>query len=99
LAHKGTIDKVLIDTCHFKGNYPDSCTIQACTISTQEEADIQSDSIQWKTLLPNAKLQADFEHYFENELIERGPFTHVRLNIFPDGGISRMRLFGHIVNN
>jgi allantoicase len=47
-------------------------------------------------LLPQVKLKADQEHYFEKEIINRGPFTHVRLNIFPDGGVSRLRLFGHL---
>ena len=95
LAHKGTIEKILIDTNHFKGNYPDSCLLEGCHILPKEEAKLQSD-IKWTTILPQTKLNADKEHYFGGEIVAKGPFTHVRLSIFPDGGISRMRLWGTI---
>ncbi|MEO5572147.1 MAG: allantoicase [Bacteroidia bacterium] len=96
LAHKGIVEKILIDTCHFKGNYPDSCLIEGCTISKEEEINLNSDRIKWTTILPQLKLQADFEHYFEKEIVSKNSFTHVRLSIYPDGGVSRMRLFGTI---
>jgi allantoicase len=50
-----------------------------------------------ETLLPQQKLSADHEHEFTSELEELKGITHVRLNIFPDGGVSRLRLFGKIV--
>jgi allantoicase len=84
LATKGTIKKITVDTCHFKGNYPDSCLIEGRTNENDE----------WKIILPQSKLQADYEHYFEKEIVNNGPFTQVRLSIFPDGGISRLRLWG-----
>ncbi len=90
LAHEGTIEKVLVDTCHFKGNYPDSCSIEAFNSRSDEE--VVNDTIQWQTILPANKLSADAEHEFAIE--NKNIFTHVRLNIFPDGGISRLRLFG-----
>jgi allantoicase len=96
LAHKGVIDKILIDTCHFKGNYPDSCLIEGCNISRDEENKLNTDKITWSTILPQAKLSADNEHFFEKEIVSKEPFTHVRLSIFPDGGVSRMRLLGRI---
>ena len=96
LAHEGTIKKILVDTCHFKGNYPDSCTIEGCTISNEEEKNIASGKISWKEILPKQKLRADYEHFFEKEISSKEKFTHVRLNIYPDGGISRLRLFGTI---
>ena len=98
LAHKGVIEKVLIDTCHFKGNYPDSCLIEGCTISIEEEKNLNTDKIKWTTLLPQSKLQADHEHFFEKEITSKDIFSHVRSSIFPDGGVSRMRLFGKINN-
>lgn len=98
LAHKGVVDKVLIDTCHFKGNFPDSCMIEGCIYDVSKEGSITSNDVEWKTLLPQSKLKADHEHSFTNELSDRGPFTHVRLSMFPDGGISRMRLFGKIAD-
>lgn len=96
LAHKGSIDKILVDTCHFKGNYPDSCLIEGCDIAYRDESRLDSDAIHWTTILPQCKLSADHEHFFEEEIKNKGPFTHVRLSIFPDGGVSRMRLWGRI---
>ena len=96
LAHKGVIEKILIDTCHFKGNYPDSCLIEGTTLSRDEENKLNPDKITWTTILPHAKLSADHEHLFEKEIVSKESFTHVRLSIFPDGGISRMRLWGRI---
>ena len=96
LAHKGKIEKILIDTCHFKGNYPDSCLIEGCDIAYKDESKLDSDTTQWTTLLPQSKLSADHEHFFQEEIVNKGPFTHVRLSIFPDGGVSRMRLWGRV---
>ena len=93
LAHKGTVDKIVVDTCHFKGNYPDSCSIECCT-SDNDDAVINNGN--WETLLPQQKLSADNEHEFVKEINAHSGITHVRLNIFPDGGISRLRLFGKI---
>jgi len=96
LAHKGIIEKILADTHHFKGNYPDSCMIEGCNIAIEEENKLNSSTIKWETILPQSKLNADQEHYFEKEIISKDVFTHVRLTIFPDGGVSRLRLWGKI---
>lgn len=96
LAHKGMIEKILVDTCHFKGNYPDSCSIEGCDIAYKDENKLDSNVIEWKTILPQSKLNADHEQFFEDEIKNSGPFTHVRLNIFPDGGVSRLRLWGRV---
>ena len=93
LACPGRIQRVLIDTCHFKGNYPDSFTLEATV--TQRD-DITAEDIEWQPLLPSIKLKAHTEHYFQQEILDSSSaFTHVRLNIFPDGGVSRMRIFGY----
>lgn len=89
LAHKGIVEKIVVDTCHFKGNYPDSCSIEFCVRDNLENAN-------WQSLLPQQKLSADFEHEYTQEINKHEPITHVRLNMFPDGGISRLRLFGKI---
>ena len=93
LAHKGTVDKIIVDTCHFKGNYPDSCSIEFC-VSDTDEAVIKNGD--WQNLLPQQKLSADNEHEFVTAINSHNGITHIRLNIFPDGGISRLRLFGKI---
>ena len=96
LSHKGVIEKILIDTCHFKGNYPDSCLLEGANISLKDETKLQTTEIKWITILPQVKLSADNEHYFVEEISGKVPVTHVRLSIFPDGGVSRMRLWGRI---
>jgi len=97
LAHRGIIEKVVIDTCHFKGNYPDSFLLETCDISLADENKIIDAEGIWTTLIPKTNLSADCEHYYEKELASKTEATHARLNIFPDGGVSRMRLFGKIV--
>lgn len=92
LATTGTVNRVVVDTCHFKGNYPDSCSIESCVADNDD--DVISDKIEWQSLMPQQKLSADHEHEFIKEINQLPGITHVRLNIFPDGGISRLRLFG-----
>jgi len=92
LAHEGRIKKITVDTCHFKGNYPDSCLIEGANTT-----DNDIENANWTTILSQTKLSADKEHFYEKELVSQDVFTHIRLNIFPDGGVSRLRLWGHIV--
>lgn len=94
LGHPGRIEKVEIDTAHFKGNYPDRAELRAALIG--DEYDLGSSSETWPVLLPESKLAMDKRHYFSSELQDIGTVSHVRLNIFPDGGISRVRLVGKI---
>ncbi len=96
LAQQGIIDKLLIDSCHFKGNYPDTFAVDGCNIPIVEEFKFTFGEINWVPLLRQTKLEADHEHYFEKEILIKEPFTHLRLSIFPDGGISRMRAWGRI---
>ncbi|TWW68394.1 allantoicase [Takifugu flavidus] len=98
LGHPGTIHRVEIDTIHFKGNFPDSCQVEVCSLSPDEEVQcIQNrwTSGKWRLLLPPQKLRPHHMHRYD-ELVPSGPVTHVRLTIRPDGGISRFRLFGRI---
>ena len=94
LATPGIIERIVVDTCHFKGNYPDSCSIETCAAT--DDGDVINDKVQWEALLSQQKLTADNEYEFVNEVNCPQAVTHVRLNIFPDGGISRLRLFGKI---
>ncbi|MGI9304539.1 MAG: allantoicase, partial [Gammaproteobacteria bacterium] len=96
LGHAGVVKKVEIDTAHFKGNYPDQASIQAAYVKGGSVDVIATQSLYWDMLLPEVKLEMDRQHNFVDEVREIGPVTHVRLNIFPDGGVSRLRLYGHI---
>jgi len=93
LGTPGVIRRIEVDTAHFKGNYPESCQIEACNALGRREHDLQ-ESLGWAELLPRTKLQPHHQHQFEAEVRKVGSVTHVRLNIFPDGGVSRLRLFG-----
>lgn len=92
LGTSGRITRVELDTSHFKGNYPESCSIDAW----RAEPGASLDSIAWQELLANTKLQPHTRHTYAHELADLGDVTHARLNIFPDGGVSRLRLYGRI---
>jgi len=92
LGTSGTIKRVEVDTLWFKGNYPESCSIE---VGNAGET-VNLEEIVWQELLPNSKLQAHTRHIFVDEIKKSDAVTHVRFNIFPDGGVSRLRLFGRI---
>lgn len=96
LGHPGEIERIVVDTLHFKGNYPDSCSIQAAFVKGGTDSQIETQSLFWRELLPSQKLQMHQEHEFADQIAKLGPITHVRLNVFPDGGVSRLRLFGKL---
>jgi allantoicase len=94
LARPGTISAIEVDTCHFKGNFPDRCSIQAASVVGGTAESLVTQSMFWASLLPEQKLQMDHQHYFGSEILPHAPITHVRFNIHPDGGVSRLRLRG-----
>ena len=100
LGARGIIESIEVDTAHYKGNFPDSCSILAGDMplgGEALEAAVVTASMFWPELLPQQKLSADSIHKFD-KVAAVGPATHIRLNIFPDGGISRIRLFGKLAN-
>jgi allantoicase len=97
LGAPGEIHRVEVDTNHFKGNYPESCSLEACrTAETRIEA-LAGDEAGWREVLPRTRLLPSHRHFFARELKARGPFTHVRFRIFPDGGVSRLRIHGRVL--
>ncbi len=94
LAAAGEIKKIIVDTNYFKGNFPESCSIECCYEPEAGDDSLTAPDIEWKELLPRTKLKGNLENIFEREIINIGVVTHARLNIFPDGGVSRLRLFG-----
>ncbi len=94
-ATAGKIDRIQIDTHHFKGNYPDKCSIQATYIDNKLSLkNIVKKSKRWKLLLNKTKLYAHKKHNFKNKIMRNKKINYIRINIFPDGGISRVRIFG-----
>jgi allantoicase len=97
LGAPGIVDRVAVDTAHFKGNYPARCSVQAAYCVGMEDADIIAAAESWDEMLAPQKLEMDRMHLFEGGMIEcPSPVSHVRLNIYPDGGVSRFRVFGHM---
>jgi allantoicase len=80
LAAPGLLHDVVIDTSRFVGNAPGWATL------TDDETGAE--------LLGRTRLLPDTEHRFR--LQAPGPVRRVRLDIFPDGGISRLRLNGEV---
>jgi allantoicase len=94
-ATAGKINNIQIDTHHFKGNYPDKCSLQAAYLNTKASSKtIVKKSKKWKLLLNKVKLHAHKIHYFQNKLMKNNKVNYIKINIFPDGGISRIRAFG-----
>lgn len=95
LGHAGMIDMVEVDTHHFKGNYPDRCSLES--VYAPQASDAELADLNWQQLLAETPLKAHEQHYFKQSLLHHNKVSHVRLNIFPDGGISRLRLNGRIL--
>ncbi|MGE0324543.1 MAG: allantoicase [Polyangiaceae bacterium] len=93
LGEPGKVGLVEVDTNHFKGNYPDRCALWGIYAPGARITDLIVAKA-WKLVLPEAKLNASERQFFRKELKAEGPFTHVRLEIFPDGGVSRLRVYG-----
>ena len=94
LARPGRIEEILVDTSHFKGNYPDRCFLQATGDNGLSQDALIAQAERWPVILPEQKLSADSEHRFIKEILPHDPVKFVRLNIIPDGGVARLRLWG-----
>ena len=94
-ATSGKIGKIQIDTHHFKGNYPNKCSLQAANLNGKiSTKNIINKSKNWSLLLNKVKLNPHKKHNFSNRLMKNKKINYIRINIYPDGGISRIRVFG-----
>jgi len=93
LGRCGTVRKVIVDTAHLRGNYPDRFSLEGCL---QPGVQVPDESAEWLPVIDQHRLCPDREHVFVRELIAdpEQRFSHVRLNIYPDGGVSRLRVLG-----
>jgi len=82
LGARGIVRGVDVETTHFKGNYPESCALDA------------GDESDWTEILPRTSLKGDAHNLFPID--SAVPATHVRLRIFPDGGVARLRVYGNV---
>lgn len=94
LGHRGRLEAIEIDTAHFKGNFPHQVSINAALLPDVGDADLTSECLYWPVLLEPQLLKADHLHRFRLSAQAAGPVSHLRVNIHPDGGLSRVRAFG-----
>jgi allantoicase len=98
LGAPGIVSKIEIDTNHYKGNYPDRASLEGVYAPNVITANLAG--MDWSTILPETKLSANKRHFYAGKQLEStGPFSHVRLNIFPDGGVSRLRVHGSLASS
>lgn len=92
LGRSGSLRRIVVDTSHFKGNFPDSCELEGTSDANPDPAALGG----WRPLLPRTKLEAHTAHVFP--IADRGAVRHVRLSIHPDGGVARLRVLGEVVD-
>lgn len=92
LGAKGEIDHIVIDTAHFRGNFPQKVQVFAGAF----DKDPSHDDAGWVEVLEPQKSSADKEHVYKAELkdVAGKGYTHAKLVIIPDGGVKRFRVFG-----
>lgn len=96
LGAPGVVRGVIVDTAHFTGNYPEYCSIEACAADGYPgPEELAGDGVEWVQLVPKTKLDGDTANPFVVDDDRR--FTHVRLSIYPDGGVARFRVHGEVV--
>jgi allantoicase len=93
LGVPGRIRRLEVDTSYFKGNFPESCSLESCNAADLPLERLQDQEFVWRPVLARTKLQAHTRHFFD-EVMDPGVSSHVRFSIFPDGGVSRLRVFG-----
>ncbi|MDQ3606083.1 MAG: allantoicase [Gemmatimonadota bacterium] len=95
LGAPGVVRGVVVDTRFFRGNFPESCSVEACAVDGLAAPERLLDAAtQWTLLLPRSPLEGDSPNRFEIPATARA--THLRLNIFPDGGVARLRVHGEV---
>ena len=94
LGLPGVIRGIVVDTAFFRGNFPAECSIEGCTIISPDLAAAIDPATEWTPILARSPLKGDTQNEFEISSEQR--FTHLRLNIFPDGGVARLRVHGEV---
>lgn len=98
LGVPGVVRSIVVDTSFFTGNYPQACSADGCSASGYPSAeDLTAGQDLWREIVPRAVVTGDARHAFKVSAGRR--YTHVRLNIFPDGGVARLRLYGSLTED
>ncbi|MFI9102428.1 allantoicase [Streptomyces fildesensis] len=95
LGAPGVIRGIVVDTAHFRGNYPQSVSIEATAHSlSASPEDLLAEGVEWTTIVPRTAVGGHAANGFVVEVDRR--FTHLRLNQHPDGGVARLRVYGEV---
>src|SRR6266404_5355898 len=100
LGLPGVIRGVVVDTSFFTGNYPERFLLEGCDLGERnpynnEKGRLRSEKTKWIAIFPETSLKGDSRNLFA---VENGTrFTHLRLKIYPDGGVARLRVYGEAV--
>jgi allantoicase len=94
LGAPGVVHAVVVDTAYFTGNYPQACSVEACCVPGYPDPAALA-AARWLEIVPRSPLEGDTPHVFEVAAGRR--FSHVRLKIYPDGGVARLRVHGPVV--
>jgi allantoicase len=94
LGAPGVIRSVVVDTAHFRGNYPPYASIEGTAGEGHPIAQKLPESA-WTTLVTRSALKGDSVNSFD--VVSDQRWTHVRLTIYPDGGVARLRVLGDVV--
>ncbi|HEY2041055.1 MAG TPA: allantoicase [Jatrophihabitans sp.] len=95
LGAAGIIRGVIVDTAWFKGNYPPEVSVEAACVEGYPSPDELRAEADWQLVVPRSAVKGDTENPFEVHSDRR--WTHVRLSIYPDGGVARLRVHGEVI--
>jgi allantoicase len=91
LGVPGVVEGVVIDTSWFKGNYPPEASVEAASVEGYPSPD-ELEQAEWVTIVAKSAIEGHADNFFDVADSQR--FTHVRLSIYPDGGVARFRVHG-----
>jgi allantoicase len=94
LGLPGVVRGLVVDTAFYRGNYPESCSVEGCDVSGAPDPQQIADEADWFEILPKSSLEGNTANLFPITVDRR--VTHLRLNIFPDGGVARLRVHGWV---
>jgi allantoicase len=93
LGAPGVVHGILVDTAHFRGNYPQAVSVQGTALDgAPSPEELLADGVRWTELVPRTALGGHAANGFAIEVRQR--FTHLRVCQHPDGGIARLRVHG-----
>ena len=96
LGAPGVVHAVVVDTAHFTGNFPQACSVEACWADGYPDLGTLA-AARWVEIAGRSPLKGDTPHVFEIPPEARHRYSHVRLRIYPDGGVARLRVHGVVV--